>query len=109
MRNCPNCGAPMEPYKCKCEYCGTWYFDFTSFDMSKDEPYYVKFKTPYGIITTLARPELETINVYDDSVNALDCNGNIIHSFYRSKWCDFGVVFHAVSAPGNNELYRIET
>lgn len=23
MNNCPNCGAPINPYKCQCEYCGT--------------------------------------------------------------------------------------
>ena len=23
MANCPNCGAPLEPYKNRCEYCGT--------------------------------------------------------------------------------------
>lgn len=22
MNNCPNCGAPINPYKCQCEYCG---------------------------------------------------------------------------------------
>lgn len=24
MRNCPNCGAPINPYKEKCEYCDTY-------------------------------------------------------------------------------------
>ena len=25
--NCPNCGAPINPHKEKCEYCDTYYFN----------------------------------------------------------------------------------
>lgn len=28
--NCPNCGAPIDYAKEKCEYCGTWY-DFSPY------------------------------------------------------------------------------
>lgn len=106
MKSCPNCGAPIEPYKCKCEYCGTWYFDFTSFDMVEDVPYYVKFKTPYGIITTLARPELQTIDVYQDSSYAIDRCGNALCNFITNTSCDLSVTFH--SMPGENgELFKI--
>ena len=27
MTNCKNCGAPLPSYPCKCEYCGTEYYD----------------------------------------------------------------------------------
>lgn len=106
--NCPNCGAVIEPYKCKCEYCGTWYFDFTSFDMTDDKPYYVKFRTPYGIITTLAKPELQTINVTEDVMDTVDIMGTSICSLVRNRNCDLEVTFHSYVDPENNSLYTLE-
>ena len=108
MKNCPNCGAPLEPYECKCKYCGTWYFDFTAFDMSEDVPYYVKFRTPYGVLTTLARPELKTIEQGTDDIDCVDGFGNVLCSFTRSYWCDLNVVFHSQPDPEKGILYQIE-
>ena len=108
MKNCPNCGAPIEPYKCKCEYCGTWYFDFTAFDMSKNEPYYVKFYTPSGaIITTLAKPELQTINIWDDTVGITDVRGDLVKTFTASRNCDLEVTFHSIMDQKNKTLYTL--
>ncbi len=109
MVNCPNCGAPLEPYKCKCEFCGTWYFDLTAFDMSDGNPYYVKFRTPYGVLTTLAKPEVQTIDVWDDSVDITSSFGTHISSFTRNRNCDIGVVFHAINDPETNTLYQLDT
>lgn len=39
-RNCPNCGAPIDLEKSKCEYCGTCYFDISSIPIN--EPFYLR-------------------------------------------------------------------
>ena len=107
MTNCPNCNAPIEPYKCKCEYCGTYYFDFTAFDMSGDKPYYVKFKTQDKIITALARPFLETVDVSTNTVDIFDGRG-IIHRYFGSRSCELDVKFQCYEDSEKKSLFQIE-
>ena len=40
MKNCPNCGAPIQNERC--DYCGTIMYDFSCIDISS--PCYVKIK-----------------------------------------------------------------
>lgn len=102
--NCPNCGAPIEPYQIKCKYCGTIYFDSTIFDTENKTPCYIKFKTSQGTITTLAYPELRTIELYDDSVDIFGRHGNKITSFRINKNCDFNVTFHSLASKNNYDV-----
>lgn len=108
MINCPNCGAPIEPYKCKCDFCGSWYFDLTAFDMSDDKPYYIKFRTPDGVITTLAQPELRSIDVYEEPMYAIDHCGTILQEFVKNRECDMSVVFHSI-LDKSGRLFTLET
>ena len=110
MNNCPNCGAPLEPYKYKCEYCGTYYYDLTAFDMSGDKTYYVKFKTNYmgqnAVITALAKPYLDTVEVNQDTTDITDRNGNIIRKI-GSMHCDMNVRFQCYIDNQTKSLFQI--
>lgn len=58
-RNCPNCGAALDPELCKCPYCGTSYFDLSAIDIDHEVPFYIKTRTMIAgkpaILTALVR------------------------------------------------------
>lgn len=105
MTNCPNCGAPLDEHFFKCPYCGTLYYDLTVLDDSV--PCYVRFRTGRGILTTIARPELKSINTTSDYCYAYDGRGNKIASIVCGQQSDIDVEFHTMVNP-NGELWRLE-
>ena len=44
QRNCPNCGAPIEPFDYKCRYCGTTYLDLGVIDFDRHTPFFLRIK-----------------------------------------------------------------
>ena len=99
MRNCPNCGAPIDRYKCKCEYCGTWIFNFAAFDVKDGNPCYVRFRTDYGDLMMLAKPEITTIESKAETVNAYGGMGGAdrLATFVTGYNIDLDVTFHAIA------------
>lgn len=55
---CPNCGAPFDVGKVKCDYCGSVYFDMTTIDISDDRtPVYLNMR--HGDRSVLVKAYLE--------------------------------------------------
>ena len=107
MKNCPNCSAPVDPYSYRCPYCHTYYWDLEAWDMEDGHPCFVKFKTPHGTITALAKPRLETAETYSVDCDAIDALGNTLMSRTAMRGCDINVRFEC--QPGENgELFRID-
>lgn len=107
MRNCPNCGAPLDENLVKCPYCGTLYYDLTVLD--DQTPCYVKFRTYMGTVTALAKPELKPIETRYDSMDVTDSMGRTLTRFTTSANADIGVEFHTLVRPDDGTLWRIET
>ncbi len=63
--NCPNCGYPIQGYKC--EYCGTMFFDFTNMEMGKASYFRIKDERCLnGILELKAIPSLASLSMAVD-------------------------------------------
>lgn len=111
MTNCPNCGSPLEPYKCKCEYCGTWYYDLSMFDLDDGKPQYVKFKTNMNgreiYITALTKPHLESMEVNNDTTDIPNRFGNILYTIATNRYADINVRFSCLRDGETESLFQV--
>ena len=110
MKNCPNCGSPIDPYRVKCEYCGTMYFDWATW-LQDGKSCFINysFDSGYGkgIITAQAIPRLETVEINDDSCYITDPRGNTIHRIRNSRSCELHVNFTCLENTADNSLIRV--
>lgn len=96
-RNCPNCGAPNDPYLNKCPYCGTSYFDLTSIDIADGKPMFLKIRVQDVIITQLVRPDPNvTIEFTKEKQDCTNAQGILIQHWTKSVSCTTDIKFHAI-------------
>ena len=63
MTNCPNCSGLLKPDSCKCEFCGSYFFDFCGINFEEHKPFYMHIKTQKGVATIKALPSLGTFEM----------------------------------------------
>lgn len=76
--NCPNCGAALDIFKSKCEFCGTKNINMTDIDLASGEAANFIFRLPHNItnangqevyMSMLAIPRLDTIEMVSEPVH----------------------------------------
>ena len=82
MLNCPNCGAALNPYQLRCEYCGTAVVDLGTFNL--DSPCYVRFKShdyegKEFVVLALVQTSNASFEMNTDIVEVHDIHGNVVN------------------------------
>lgn len=106
--NCPNCGAPISPENNKCEYCGTSYFDLSSLDLDKNEPFYLKIKINNIIITQLVQVDFNEITMENNTVSIVGGKNQNIATYSIGESMQTNLIFRAVQDPNKKCLYTIQ-
>ena len=109
MKNCPNCGAVIDPYRVKCEYCGTMYFDWATW-LQDGQPCFINysFNAGYGkgTITAQAIPHLETVEINDEPTYITDRNGNNIACLRNNLNCELHVNFRCLASTKDKTFFN---
>lgn len=106
-RNCPNCGAPNEPYLNKCPYCGTSYFDLTAIDIADGKPMFLKIRVGDRIITQLVYPDPDISVECNVESQDIEIPNGLFTRIYTNISCTTDIRFHSIP-DGHNRIYTIE-
>ena len=92
--NCPNCGAALDIFKSKCEFCGTKNINMTDIDLASGEAANFIFRLPHNItdangqevyMSMLAIPKLDTIEMVSEPISIYSSLGNAPLCTYKHE------------------------
>ena len=101
--NCPNCGAPIEHFKCP--YCGTVILDFANIDIN--QPTYLRIRTPGTdqLMVVQAVPVQMALRQEPGKTVGLYCDNEIYRTMYQPGPCELDL--HFVILPNKNGEFHI--
>lgn len=116
--NCCNCGAALDIFAPKCEFCGTKNINMTEIDLASGEAANFIFKLPSNIkvedkdgqmyMSILAVPELATIEITDDYTTATGGWGNSrIVQWTTSRNFNMNLNLRAVQRESDNTIMTL--
>ena len=110
--NCCNCGAALDIFAPKCEFCGTKNINMTDIDLASGEAANFIFKLPNNTtvngnfyMSMLAIPELTTISMDSEDTEIYGGFKYAPLSSYCNYSLNLGLNLRAVSRPDNSLCY----
>ena len=108
--NCCNCGAALDIFAPKCEFCGTKNINMTEIDLASGEAANFIFKLPNSTtingnmyMSLLAIPELQTISMDSEKTEVYGGFGHTPLVTYNSNYSlNLGLNLRAVSRPDSS-------
>lgn len=108
--NCCNCGAALDIFAPKCEFCGTKNINMTEIDLASGEAANFIFRLPNNTtingnyyMSLLAIPELTTISMDSEKTEVYGGFGNTPLVSYNNNYSlNLGLNLRAVSRPDSS-------
>ena len=108
--NCCNCGAALDIFAPKCEFCGTKNINMTEIDLASGEAANFIFRLPNNTtingnmyMSLLAIPELQTISMDSEKTEVYGGFGYTPLVTYNSNYSlNLGLNLRAVSCPDSS-------
>lgn len=101
--NCCNCGAALDIFAPKCEFCGTKNVNITDIDLASGEAVNFIFKLPNNFnidgnlyMSMLAIPEMKTLEMTNEPVYIYGGRNNVPLSCINNRSLEMEVNFHVV-------------
>lgn len=117
--NCCNCGAALDIFQPKCQFCGTKNINLTDIDLASGEAANFIFRMPKNItvvdeqghemyMSILAVPELTTVEMKSDVVDIYGGFNNVpVASFTAGCTFTMGINLRAVPRGAKEEICRL--
>lgn len=111
QHNCPNCAAPLKEGQCRCEYCGTYFYDMV-LDMEHPTSIYLYVKTKQGLATLQVMPRMGDFSIKYEPTYAYSHFGTPLAIATSKQIAELNITFDCFefkdAETGKNCLVKID-